>query len=145
MAPALTELCWALGLGERMVGRTQYCIYPPAAQKIEVVGALLDPNLERILTLQPDLLMITRGSPMLKEKFEGLDLPLRILPTDSLEDILQHHRAARRDHGPAEDGGQLVRNLRADLARLQERGSRAARRKAAEGAVCDRCAGQPAA
>ncbi len=127
MAPALTEICWALGLGDRMVGRTQYCIYPPAAQRIEAVGALLDPNIERILSLQPDLVVITRGSPALKEKLEGLDLPLRILPTDSLEDIYTSIERLGEMTGRPKTAALLVRNLRADLGRLKQRASQAAR------------------
>lgn len=124
MAPALTELCWALGLGERMIGRTQYCVYPPAAQKVEVVGALLDPNIERILTLRPDLLVITRGSPMLKEKFEGLPLPLRILPTDSLEDIFTSIEQLGQITDRPRTAARLARNLRADLERLKQYAAR---------------------
>lgn len=120
MAPCLTELCYAMGLGERLVGRTQYCVYPPAAQKVEIVGALLDPNVERILTLQPDLVLITASSSMLKERFAALKLPVLILPDSSLEDVFlaveQLGRATQRPKSAAA----LVRQLRAELGQLQQ-------------------------
>ena len=120
MAPSLTELCWALGLGERMAGRTQYCIYPPAAQKVEVVGALLDPNVERILTLRPDLVLITQGSSMLKEKFGALQLPVLSLPADSLEDIfIAIRQLGETTHRP-KTAAALAQNLRTALASLQK-------------------------
>ncbi len=127
MAPALTEICWALGLGGRMVGRTQYCIYPPAAQRIEVVGALLDPNIERILALRPDLVVITRGSAVLREKFEGLKLPLQVLPTDSLEDIYIAIEQLGQATGRPKTAALLVRDLRADLGRLRQQAAEVSR------------------
>jgi len=127
MAPSLTELCWAMGLGDRMVGRTQYCLYPPAARKVEVVGALLDPNIERLLMLQPDLVLITAGSGMLRDKFASLKLPVLTLPDSSLEDIYGAIRQlgdATKRPATAEI---LIRSLRADLDRLRDQASRAVR------------------
>ena len=126
MAPSMTELCWALGLGSRMVGRTQYCVYPPAAKAVEVVGALLDPNVERILTLRPDLVLITGGSSMLKEKFGALQLPVLTLPADSLEDIFTAISQLGEATGRPRTAAALVRDLRANLGRLQGQASHAA-------------------
>jgi iron complex transport system substrate-binding protein len=120
MAPNLTELCWALGLGDRMVGRTQYCLYPPAARKVEVIGALLDPNIERLLALQPDMVLITTSSGMLKDRFAYLKLPVVSLPDSSLDDIFRSIRllgdAAKRPVTAAT----LAGNLRTDLDRLRD-------------------------
>jgi iron complex transport system substrate-binding protein len=120
VAPCLTELCFALGLGDRLVGRTQYCLYPPAAQKVEVIGALLDPNLERILALQPDLVLITHSSGMLRERFEALRLPVLILPDSSLEDVYAAARQLGGATGRAKTADELVRHLQSDLARLKD-------------------------
>jgi len=127
MAPNLTELCWAMGLGDRMVGRTQYCLYPPAARRVEVVGALLDPNIERLLTLQPDLVLITTSSGMLKEKFASLKLPVLSLPDSSLEDVFQSIRLLGDATGRPATAATLIENLRDDLDRLRDRARRAAR------------------
>jgi len=57
LAPNLTEILFALGLEERIVGVTQFSNYPPAAGKINKVGAFWAPNLEAIIATKPDLLV----------------------------------------------------------------------------------------
>ncbi|MCX6676648.1 MAG: cobalamin-binding protein [Methanothrix sp.] len=63
LSPSNTEILFALGLGDRVVGATKYCNYPPLMKeqkdsgKIEVVGGYADPDIERILTLHPDLVL----------------------------------------------------------------------------------------
>ena len=58
MAPNITETVFALGLSERVVGVTRFCLYPPEAQEKEKVGGFMDPNYEAIAALQPDLVII---------------------------------------------------------------------------------------
>lgn len=120
MAPNLTELAWAMGLGGRLVGRTQYCLYPPAAEKVAVVGALLDPNMERILTLQPDVVLITTSSPSLREKFEAVKLPIQALPDSSLEDVFRAIEKLGRATDRPRTAATLTRNLKTELARLHK-------------------------
>ena len=60
LAPSITETLFALGLGESVVGNTDYCEYPPEAKLKPHVGPILNPNLERIVALKPDLVL---GSP----------------------------------------------------------------------------------
>ena len=57
MAPNLTEILFALGLEERIVGVTQFSNFPPAAAKINKVGAFWAPNLEAVIATKPDLLV----------------------------------------------------------------------------------------
>ena len=60
LAPSLTETVYALGLQERLVGDTDYCDYPPEAQKKQKVGGAINPSLEEIAHLKPDLVLVTR-------------------------------------------------------------------------------------
>jgi iron complex transport system substrate-binding protein len=63
LSPSNTEILFALGLGDRVVGATKYCNYPPLVKelkdsgKVEVVGGYVDPDIEKILTLHPDLVL----------------------------------------------------------------------------------------
>lgn len=59
LAPSVTELIFALGQGERLVGVTNYCDYPTAARSIKRIGGILDLNLEAIVALNPDLVIGT--------------------------------------------------------------------------------------
>ncbi len=64
LAPSITEMLFALGLGERIVGVTSYCDFPVEAKRIEKVGDTLNPNLERLIALKPDLVVITTASQL---------------------------------------------------------------------------------
>lgn len=57
LSPALTELIWKLGAGDRQIGRSDACDYPPAAKAVPVAGKFAQPALERVLELKPDLVV----------------------------------------------------------------------------------------
>jgi iron complex transport system substrate-binding protein len=58
MAPNITETIFALGFGDRVVGVTDFCVYPPQAKELPKVGGFFNPNLERLAALQPDLVIL---------------------------------------------------------------------------------------
>src|SRR5690606_13189382 len=62
LAPSITETICALGLFDRLVGRTQYCTYPPIVDAVPALGAMTDTNFERIRMLEPDIIFITENS-----------------------------------------------------------------------------------
>jgi iron complex transport system substrate-binding protein len=64
LAPNITEILFALGLGDQVAGVTRYCDYPAAALKKEKIGGMLDPDIERIQALNPDLIIGFRGNPL---------------------------------------------------------------------------------
>jgi iron complex transport system substrate-binding protein len=117
-APSATELCAALGLTDRLVGRTQYCSYPPAVQDVPIMGAYTDTNLEAIVAAKPDCVLITASSPRLREQFEALDLPLVVLPDSSFEDIFAAARVLGKVTGRSRTAERLIEHLEADLERL---------------------------
>ncbi len=59
LAPNLTEIVFALGAGDRLVADTDYCDYPAAARSKPQVGSVLNPSVERIVSLKPDLVLAT--------------------------------------------------------------------------------------
>ncbi|MCU7514300.1 MAG: cobalamin-binding protein [Ignavibacteria bacterium] len=59
LAPNLTEMIYSLGLGSRLVGNTLYCTYPPEARNVTKVGDMLTIDFEKIISLKPDLILIT--------------------------------------------------------------------------------------
>src|SRR5580704_12764903 len=61
LAPSLTETVYALGVQDRLVGDTDYCDYPPDAQKKTKVGGAINPSLEQVVALRPDLVLVTKG------------------------------------------------------------------------------------
>ena len=57
LAPSHTEILFALGLGDKVVGVTRYCNYPEEAKQKEVIGGFADPDPEKIIALEPDLIL----------------------------------------------------------------------------------------
>ena len=57
LAPSVTEMLFSLGVGDTLVGVTDYCDYPPEAKRIECVGEFGKPNVERLLAVAPDLVL----------------------------------------------------------------------------------------
>lgn len=77
LAPNLTEILFALGLNNQLVGVTRFCDYPPEARTKTTVGGLVDPSLEIIQALKPDLVLAFRGNPRnLIERLRSLSLPV---------------------------------------------------------------------
>ena len=87
LAPNITEILFALGLGESVVGVTRFCDYPPEAAKKEKIGGLVDPNLEKIISLKPDLIIGFRGNPIrIIIRMQEFDLPVFVLETGTTID-----------------------------------------------------------
>ena len=64
LAPNLTEIVFAIGAGDRLVGRTSYCDFPAEAKAVAEVGDTLHPSLERIIALKPQLVLISTASQL---------------------------------------------------------------------------------
>jgi iron complex transport system substrate-binding protein len=80
LAPNITEILFALGLADRIAGVTRYCDYPPEAAAKEKIGGLVDPNVEKIEALHPDLIIAFRGNPVgILKKLKNLRFPVFVL------------------------------------------------------------------
>jgi len=64
LAPNLTEIVYAVGAGDRLVGRTSYCDYPPQAKSVTEVGDTLHPSVERIIALKPQVVLVSTASQL---------------------------------------------------------------------------------
>ena len=88
-APSITEMLYALGLGPNVVGDTTYCTYPADARSKPKIGTFLDPDLERILALRPDLVLVIKNPIGVTAKLRSLGLRAEELDQDSV-----HHGVA---------------------------------------------------
>jgi len=93
LAPSNTEILFALGLGDKVVGVTDYCDYPPEALEKEKVGGYADPDIEKLVALNPDLILVAHGTPMdVIDTMVGLGLTLFGIKTSDLDDALNDIR-----------------------------------------------------
>jgi iron complex transport system substrate-binding protein len=80
VAPNITEIIFALGKGSLLAGRTEYCDYPPQARKVESIGGLLEPNIEKIVALNPDIVIAsTHFQKEVLKKLEELGVKVVVL------------------------------------------------------------------
>lgn len=69
LSPAVTEIVFAVGAGDMLVGRTEFCDYPPQVEEIENIGGISNLNAEKVISLKPDLVI---GGSMIPEKTSKL-------------------------------------------------------------------------
>jgi len=93
LAPSNTEILFAIGAGEKVVGVTSYCDYPPEvvekvnSGEIEIVGGFTDINVEKVVSLQPDVVFAYYGQKDVVEKLESLNISTVVFNPSDLEDI----------------------------------------------------------
>jgi iron complex transport system substrate-binding protein len=75
LSPSITEVLYALNLGNRVVGVTRFCHYPADANRKPKVGGYVDPDLEALLRLKPDLVILREEQTELSAKLQSLGLP----------------------------------------------------------------------
>jgi iron complex transport system substrate-binding protein len=93
LAPSNTEILFALGLGDKVVGVTDWCNYPPEAQQKEKVGGYDIPSIEKIVALDPDLVLVAYGTTMdVINTMVGLGLTVFGIKTTDLDDLLNDIR-----------------------------------------------------
>jgi ABC-type Fe3+-hydroxamate transport system substrate-binding protein len=89
LIPATTELLFAIGAGEAVVGRTTWCDYPPQATRVANLGDGMQPSLEAVLAVRPDLVLLY-NSPQnagAAQQLRRLGVPALLLTTDGLADV----------------------------------------------------------
>ena len=119
LIPAVTEMIFAMGDGSRLIGVSDYDRYPPQVLQIERVGGLLDPNVERILSLRPDLVVLYRTQQELKQRLERTNVPYYSYEHRGLADIAQTARSVGARLGAADAGNRLADSIDANLAAIQ--------------------------
>lgn len=118
MAPSITETCAALGLLDRLVGRTPYCHHPAAVARVPDVGGLVDPNMEMIESIHPDMILISVNAARLREQFTQMRLPFEAITDDSFDGIFAGIWRVGEITNRPRTAGTLIANLHTDLARL---------------------------
>ncbi len=87
LSPALTEMVYALGQENRLVGVTKHCKYPPDAQNKPEIGSVFSPNLEKIGVLKPDRILMNAEYPELSASFAQFGWRTEELSDQSVEDV----------------------------------------------------------
>jgi len=123
LAPNLTETIFALGLGDLLVGDTDYCNYPAEALKKAHVGGPVNPSLEEVMALHPDLVLATRAINRLAtvEALEQLGVAVYVTDPHTVEQVLSSTERLGDLLGAKEKAAMLAATLRDRLEQIRER------------------------
>jgi len=108
LVPAVTEMLFAVGAGPRVVGVSSFDHFPPEVERLERVGALLDPNVERILALRPDLVVVYRSQTDLIAQLGRAQIPTFVYAHAGLADVTSTLRDVGARAGATERAGTLA-------------------------------------
>ncbi len=121
LVPSVTDILFDIGAGDRVLGRTRFCSWPPAAASVEIVGDFTSPNAERIAMLKPDAVVEAASHPQALEKLKAAGLPVVEVGTLTLADALQQYDILGKTTGLAKEAaaarGRLEAAMEAEASR----------------------------
>jgi iron complex transport system substrate-binding protein len=114
LAPNLTEIVFAIGAGDRLVGRTSYCDFPPEAKAVDEVGDTLHPSLERIIALKPQVVLVSTASQLevFTQQLQGQNIAVYVTDPHDLEGVFRSIAQIGEIVGEKDKANLLVQKLR---------------------------------
>jgi iron complex transport system substrate-binding protein len=121
LAPNLTETAFAIGAGERLVGVTSYCNYPLEAQKIQRVGDTINPNIETIIALKPQIVLVSTASQIetFIKTLDAQNIAVFVTNPNSLDDIYKTVYQLGEIFSREEKAAQIVDDLKRRVADVE--------------------------
>jgi len=110
LAPSITEILYYLGLGDRVLGVTEYSNYPPEAALKPSIGSYVNPNIEKIISLSPDLVIGTKDGnlPASVSLLEEAKIPVYVINPRNVKDVISTIRDIGSLCGVSDRAGQLA-------------------------------------
>jgi iron complex transport system substrate-binding protein len=121
LIPAVTEMLYALRAGAEVVAVSSFDDYPPEVRTLPRVGALLDPDLERILALKPDLVVVYESQVDLRRQLERARIPMFVYRHAGLADVTETIRLLGTRIGRDTEATALVTRIDGALASIRTR------------------------
>ena len=114
LAPNLTEIIFAVGGGDRLVGNTTYCDYPAEAKAVAKVGDSLQPSLERIIALRPQVVLISTASQLevFTQQLQNQNIAVFVTDPHNLEGVFHSIEQVGQILGQTDQSSQLLKKLR---------------------------------
>ena len=114
LAPNLTEIVYAVGAGDRLVGDTEYCDYPAPARNVAKVGDTIHPSIERIIALKPQIVLVSTASQLeaFTKQLDEQKIAVYVTNPGSLEEVFRSIATLGDLFGTHEQAATLVADLR---------------------------------
>jgi iron complex transport system substrate-binding protein len=120
-APSITETLFALGVGDKVVGVSQFCNYPPEVRKLPKVGSYVRPDVEAIARLAPDLVILQQSQSAQSDRLSALHISFIVVPHSTLDDIYTEIQLIGKAVGVPERSTSLIAQLRNSLGAIQSK------------------------
>lgn len=125
LSPANTEILFAIGAGDKVVGVTEYCDFPPQVKEIDKVGGFTTPNVEAILAKRPDLVVASYGNGEENiKRLKELGVAVLSLYPKSVQDILKDIKLVGEATGYEKEAAKLVEDLKRRINSIKEESSK---------------------
>jgi len=122
LAPATTEILFALGLGDEIVGVSSFCDYPPRAREKEKVGTFSHPNVEKILSLKPDIIFGTGlEQASVVTMLRGLGLKVCVSDPASTGELFYSIKEIASLTGKDKEADSLIAEMRREIKAIEVR------------------------
>ena len=121
LIPAVTEMLFAIGAGPQVVAVGSFDRYPPEIEKLQRVGALIDPDVERILSLRPDLVAIYGSQVDLRTQLERAKVPVYAYTHAELTDVFTTMRAIGARVGREKAAADLAQEIEGRVSAVRTR------------------------
>ncbi|MBC8237307.1 MAG: ABC transporter substrate-binding protein [Helicobacteraceae bacterium] len=119
LSPSVNEIVFALGKGDKIVGNTSYCMYPEESLKISKVGGYFNPSLEKILALNPSIVIMQENNYKLAQKLQLLKIKTKVLKIDTLSNIRNSILEIGDTLEKKEKAEEIVKNIDKELLNLK--------------------------
>ena len=120
LSPSNTEIIFALGLGDRLVGVTEYCNYPPEVQEKEIIGDFANPSIERIVELEPDLVLASTINEKEVPHLEALGIPVLVVEPSMLFELYASISLVAEITGVTITGETLIVSMQQRIQAIEE-------------------------
>jgi iron complex transport system substrate-binding protein len=121
LIPAVTEMLFTIGAGPQVVAVSSFDEYPPQVKALPRVGALLDPDLERILSMRPDLVVVYESQTDFRRQLERASVPTYIYKHAGLADVFETMHGVGARVGRKDEAAAAVKRITDHLARIRAR------------------------
>jgi iron complex transport system substrate-binding protein len=121
LVPATTEMLFDMGEGGRLIGVGSYDRFPPEVDRLPRLGGLLDPNVERLLALKPDLVVVYDTQTDLRRQLERAGIPMFPYSLRGLADVADTMRMLGQRIGAGTSGNLAADRLESRLAAIRQR------------------------
>lgn len=119
LSPSNTEILFALGAGDKVVGVTSYCDYPEEAKKVEKVGTFEGPNMELIKKAQPDVVLAGYIQEEAVKAIEDMGIPVIVTEAESFEAIYQSIGMIGKITGTDSKAEEIIAGMKSKVAEIE--------------------------